>query len=168
MPIIRMMIPHIPRTEFMEVALQEAKGCNAFGEHPVGALLVQGSQIISRSGNRTHRDMNPTHHAEIVVLGLASQRLGKKRLEDCILYTTHEPCPMCAAACIYARLGGIVFGTSMADAISYVARHPHVRWRSIDLPLSTLLANGDHTGLVVVGGFMQQQCAALFDLLLKA
>ena len=162
------MIYHIPRTEFMKVALQEAIACRRFDEHPVGALIVQGNEIISQSGNRTHRDTNPTHHAEVVVIGLAAKKLGKKDLSDCVLYTTHEPCPMCAAASVYARIGGIVFGTSIADAIRFVAQNPQVNWRSIDISLSTLIYNGDHTGLLVVEGFMRNQCAALFDLLLEA
>lgn len=159
-------IHHIPRTDFMQVALKEAISCRKFDEHPIGALIVQGSQIISQSGNRTHRDTNPTHHAEVVVIGLAAKKLGKKNLSDCILYTTHEPCPMCAAASIYARLGGIVFGTSMEDAVRFVAKNPHVSWRSMGISLSTLISRGDHTSLFVVEGFMKKQCATLFDLLL--
>lgn len=150
----------------METALREAISCRKFDEHPVGALIVQGSEIISQSGNRTHRDTNPTHHAEIVVIGLASKKLGRKNLDDCILYTTHEPCPMCAAASVYARLGGIVFGTSVGDAVRFVAKNPQVSWRSMDISLSTLIYSGDHTSLIVVEGFMKKQCASLFDLLL--
>ncbi len=160
------MINHIPRTEYMEFAIKEAISCRNFDEHPVGALIVQGSEIISMSGNRTHRDTNPTHHAEVVVIGLASKKLGKKSLSDCILYTTHEPCPMCAAASIYARIGGIVFGTSVNDAIMFVTKHPQVSWRSIGVSLSTIIYSGDHTSLFVIEGFMKKQCASLFDLLL--
>lgn len=150
----------------MEVAIKEATVCRKFDEHPIGALIVQGSEIISQSGNRTHRDTNPTHHAEVVVIGLASKKLGKKNLSDCILYTTHEPCPMCAAASVYARIGGIVFGTSIDDAVRFVAKNPQVSWRSIAISLSTLIYSGDHTSLFVVEGFMKNQCASLFDLLL--
>lgn len=162
------MIHHLPRTEFMEVALKEAIACMQFDEHPVGALIVQGNEIISQSGNRTHRDTNPIHHAEMVVIGLAAQKLGKKNLSDCVLYTTHEPCPMCAAASLYARIGGIVFGTSIDDAIRFVEQNPQISWRSINISLSTLIYCGDHTGLLVVEGFMKNQCASLFDLLLEA
>lgn len=160
------MINHIPKTDFMEVAISEAIACSQFGEHPVGALIVKGSEVISKAGNRTHRDTNPTHHAEIVAIGLAAQKLGQKNLSECILYTTHEPCPMCAAASVYARLGGIVFGTSIDDAIRFVAKHPQVAWRSMSLSSSTIIAHGDHTGLLLVKGFMRKQCASLFDLLL--
>ncbi len=150
----------------MEVAIKEAIACRRFDEHPVGALIVRGSEIISTSGNRTHRDTNPTHHAEVVVIGLASKKLGKKNLSDCILYTTHEPCPMCAAASVYSRLGGIVFGTSIDDAVRFVARNPQVSWRSMNLSLSTIISSGDHANLFVVEGFMKKQCASLFGLLL--
>jgi len=157
---------YIPKTDFMDMAIEEAIMCRKFDEHPVGALIVQGSKVISKSGNRTHRDINPTHHAEVVAIGLAARTLGKKNLSDCILYTTHEPCPMCAAASIYARLGGIVFGTSIDDAVRFVAKNPQISWRSIGLSLSTLLYSGDHTSLFVVEGFMKKRCASLFDLLL--
>ena len=157
---------HIPQTDFMTVALNEARQCRKFGEHPVGALIVQGETILSRSGNRTHQDTNPTHHAEIVVIGSASKHLGRKNLSDCILYTTHEPCPMCAAAGVYARLGGIVYGTSVDDAARFVQKYPQTIWRSIPVPLSTILQCAHAPHFLVVEGFMKEQCAALFDLLL--
>lgn len=150
----------------MKIAIEEAIICRKFGEHPVGALIVKGREIVSKAGNRTHRDTNPTHHAEIVAIGLAAKKLGKKNLSECILYTTHEPCPMCAAASVYARLGGIVFGTSIDDAVRFVAMNPQVTWRSIGISLSTIIYRGDHAGLFVIEGFMQQQCVSLFDLLL--
>lgn len=157
---------HVPKTDFMEVAIKEAITCSKCGEHPVGALIVRESEIISQAGNRTHRDINPTHHAEIVAIGLAAQTLGQKNLSECILYTTHEPCPMCASASVYARLGGIVFGTSIDDAVRFVAKHPQVVWRSMGLSSSRIIASGDYTGLFLVEGFMRKQCASLFDLLL--
>lgn len=160
------MIKHIPRIDFMEAAIKEATACRIFDEHPVGALIVQGREIICTSGNRTHRDTNSTQHAEVVVIGLASKKLGKKNLSDCILYTTHEPCPMCAAASVYSRLGGIVFGTSIDDAVRFVAKNPQVSWRSIGISLSTIVYSSDHTSLFVVEGFMKKQCASLFSLLL--
>jgi tRNA(Arg) A34 adenosine deaminase TadA len=155
-----------PKEEFMELSIQEATACRKFGDHPVGALIVQGSEVISKSGNRTHRDMNPTHHAEVVAIGLASKRLRTKNLSNCILYTTHEPCPMCAAASVYARLGGIVFGTSIDDAVRFVEKHPQVSWRSIGISLPTMIYSGDNTSLFIIEGFMKKQCASLFNLLL--
>ena len=162
-----MLIPNYqPKAEFMEAAIKEAIACREFDDHPIGALIVQENTIISRSGNRTHRDMNPTHHAEIVAIELAARKLGRKSLSDCILYTTHEPCPMCAAASIYARIGGIVFGTSIGDALKFVAKNPQVSWRSIDITLSALVHRGDNPHLFVIDGFMRKQCASLFNLLL--
>lgn len=156
---------YIPRKEFMDIAIKEAIVSRQFNEHPVGAVIVRGSEIISKSGNRTHRDMNPTHHAEVVVIGVATKLLGKKNLSDCILYTTHEPCPMCTAASIYARIGGIVFGTSIDDVVRFVAENPQARWRSIDVSSSTIISRGD-SSLFVIEGFMKRQCASLFSLLL--
>ena len=156
------------RSRFMDIALHEAITCTKFGEHPVGALIVRGSKVISKSGNRTHRDANPTHHAEIVAIGRASKKLGKNNLSNCVLYTTHEPCPMCAAASVYAKLGGVVFGTSIHDAIRFAAQNPQVIWRSIDIPLSMMSDRAKNTQLVIVEGFMKEQCALLFNLLLPS
>lgn len=160
------MINHTPQPDFMEVALNEARACRPFGEHPVGALIVQGNTIISKSGNRTHRDMNPTHHAEVVVISLASQLLGRKNLNDCVLYSTHEPCPMCASAGVYARLGGIVFGTTIDDAARFVAKNPQATWRSIHISLSTIFQSANNSNIVIIEGFMKDRCASLFHLLL--
>jgi tRNA(Arg) A34 adenosine deaminase TadA len=92
--------------------------------------------------------------------------LSMRNLSDCILYTTHEPCPMCAAASVYARVGGIVFGTNIDDATRFVTENPQVYWRSIGLSLSVLLARTENASLLVVEGFMRTQCASLFSLLL--
>jgi tRNA(Arg) A34 adenosine deaminase TadA len=73
---------------------------------------------------------------------------------------------MCAAASIYARIGGIVFGTSIDDAAGFVEKNPQVCWRSIGLSLSVLLARTENASLLVVEGFMRTQCASLFSLLL--
>ena len=157
---------YTPRTELMNIAIGEAIASRQFEEHPIGALIVQGNEIISQSGNRTHRDTNPTHHAEIVAIGMAAKRLGRKNLHGCILYSTHEPCPMCAAASVYARIAGIVFGTSTGDATRFVTQHPQVSWRSFDVSSSAIIYSGDHLGLFVIEGFMKQQCITLFNLLL--
>jgi tRNA(adenine34) deaminase len=95
---------------FMEQALAEACASATAGEVPVGALLVHDGRIISRSGNRTIRDCDPTAHAEMVVLRQASRSLGNYRLADTTLYVTVEPCSMCAGAIIQARVPRLVYG----------------------------------------------------------
>ncbi len=97
-------------THFMQEALAEARAALAASEVPIGAVLVHDGKILSRSGNRTIRDCDPTAHAEIVVLREASRRLANYRLADTTLYVTIEPCSMCAGAIIQARVPRLVYG----------------------------------------------------------
>ncbi len=95
----------------MAQALAEAERAAAAGEVPVGAALFDGEgRLLALSGNRVERDHDPTAHAEIVVLREAARRLGLARLDDCDLYVTLEPCPMCAAAIALARVRRLYFG----------------------------------------------------------
>lgn len=96
--------------EFMRLALEEAKLAAAAGEVPVGAVLVRNGIVLSRAGNRTIRDCDPTAHAEIVALREAARQVGNYRLTDTTLYVTIEPCSMCAGATIQARLARLVYG----------------------------------------------------------
>jgi tRNA(adenine34) deaminase len=95
---------------FMEQALEEARASAAAGEVPVGAIVVHEGKIITRSGNRTIRDCDPTAHSEMVVLREASRVLGNYRLAGTTLYVTVEPCNMCAGAMIQARVPRLVYG----------------------------------------------------------
>lgn len=77
---------------------------------PVGALLIADGELIATGYNRRELDCNPIAHAEMLVLQQASVKLNRWRLTDTILYVTLEPCPMCAAAIMQARIGQVVFG----------------------------------------------------------
>src|SRR5207249_7197390 len=88
---------------YMQKALNEARAAADAGEVPIGAVLVHEGRIITRSGNRTIRDCDPTAHAEIVVLRKAARVLGNYRLAETTLYVTVEPCSMCAGAMIQDR-----------------------------------------------------------------
>ncbi len=80
------------------------------GEVPVGAVLADAAgEIVAVSGNRVERDHDPTAHAEMLVLRAGAAKLGSKRLADCDLYVTLEPCPMCAAAIGFARIRRLYF-----------------------------------------------------------
>jgi tRNA(adenine34) deaminase len=96
--------------EFMEQALDEARTAALAGEVPVGAVLVHEGRIIARSGNRTIRDIDPTAHAEIIVLREGARAFGNYRLAGATLYVTIEPCSMCAGAMIQARIPRLVYG----------------------------------------------------------
>ncbi len=94
---------------FLREAILEARLAQASGEVPVGAVVVRDSQIIARGRNRVIADSDPTAHAEIVALRLAGAALGNYRLEDCDLFTTLEPCSMCAGAILHARIRRLVY-----------------------------------------------------------
>jgi tRNA(adenine34) deaminase len=98
--------------DFMALALAEAKQAGLRGEVPVGALLVKGGEVIASGSNAVIGLHDPTAHAEIIALRAAGQSLQNYRLPDCELYVTLEPCAMCAAAMIHARIKRVVFGAS--------------------------------------------------------
>ncbi len=100
----------------MRVALHEAQAAGAEGEVPVGAVVVYDGRIIGRGRNACERLRDATAHAEMLALTAASQALGAWRLEDCTLYVTLEPCPMCMGACLNARVPRVVFGASEPKA----------------------------------------------------
>lgn len=102
----------MPQTSFMDAALAEAKAAADRGEVPVGAVIVQDQRIIARAGNQTKQSNDPTGHAEIMALRMASEKLGTDRLTDCDLYVTLEPCTMCAGAIAHARIRRLYFGAT--------------------------------------------------------
>jgi len=95
---------------WMREALAEAHEAERRGEVPIGAVLVRGEQVVSRAGNCTVGDCDPTAHAEIVALRAATRVVRNYRLEGTTLYVTVEPCAMCAGAIIQARVARVVYG----------------------------------------------------------
>jgi tRNA(adenine34) deaminase len=95
----------------MQEALNEARAASARGEIPVGAVVLgPDGRIVSRAGNRTEADKDPSAHAEILALRAAAAIKGSPRLPDCDLFVTLEPCPMCAHAISLFRIRRLVFG----------------------------------------------------------
>lgn len=95
----------------MNRAITLAGSAGEQGEVPVGAVIVnQNGDLIAESENRRERDNDPTAHAEILALRSAGQTLENWHLNQCTLYVTLEPCPMCAGAIVQARLGLLVYG----------------------------------------------------------
>jgi len=96
----------------MALAFDEAEAAAARGEVPIGAVIVQGNEVVARAGNRTRELNDATAHAEILAIRAASERLGQERLTGLDLYVTLEPCTMCAAAISFARLRRLYFGAA--------------------------------------------------------
>ncbi len=96
---------------FMGLAVTEAEQAAASGEVPVGAVLVsETGEVLAQAGNRTEELGDPTAHAEMLVIQAATTASRSPRLENCYLYVTLEPCPMCATAISFARLRRLYFG----------------------------------------------------------
>lgn len=95
---------------FMAHAFNEAVEAWQEDEVPVGAVVVSGGIIIAAAHNRTVAATDPTAHAEMIALTQAAREIGDWRLNECTLYVTKEPCPMCSGAMIIARVGRVVYG----------------------------------------------------------
>ncbi len=93
-------------------ALQEACRAEAKGEVPIGCVVVYESVIIARGHNQTESLQDPTAHAEMIAITAAAEALGSRRLLDCTLYATLEPCTMCCGAMVLARIPLVVFGAA--------------------------------------------------------
>ena len=130
--------------QFMREALREAQLAQAAGEIPIGAVVVWKNRIIGRGHNQTERLHDPTAHAEMIAITSATETMGGKYLNDCTLYVTVEPCPMCAGALAWSQIGRIVYGA------------PDQR-RGFSLFSPSLL----HPRTETTGGVLQEECAAL-------
>jgi tRNA(adenine34) deaminase len=97
-------------TRFMRLALDEARRARHLGEVPVGAVLVEGNEVLAGGFNQPIRALDATAHAEIVCVRVANRRAGNYRLPGTTLYVTLEPCVMCVGALIHARVERVVFG----------------------------------------------------------
>ena len=129
---------------FMKQALAEAKAAASDGEVPIGAVVVCNGRVIARGHNMTERLNDSTAHAEMIAITAATEALGGKYLQDCTLYVTVEPCPMCAAATAWAQLGRLVYGA------------PDPR-RGYSLFSPSLL----HPKTQVTSGILEDDCGAL-------
>ncbi|MBN2731581.1 MAG: nucleoside deaminase [Balneolaceae bacterium] len=97
---------------FMRKAFALAEQANDAGEIPIGAVIVYDNQIIGRGYNQTELLKDATAHAEMIAMSAASATLENKYLQDCTLYVTLEPCPMCAGALVWTKIKRIVFGAA--------------------------------------------------------
>lgn len=130
--------------KYMKMALDEAAAAVSEDEVPVGAVIVSRGRIVGKGHNMTERLNDPTAHAEMIAITAATEALGGKYLNDCELYVTVEPCPMCAAALNWAQIGKIVYG----------AGDPK---RGFTLFSPSLL----HPKTIVRSGIMEKDCSTL-------
>jgi len=138
----------------MQLALTKAHKALAHDEIPIGAVLVENDVVIAQAYNTCEKDKNPLSHAEIKIIQKASQNKENWRLNDCDLYVTLEPCPMCLGALFQARIKTL-----------YIGCYDHKR---LDNDLSifpslkgkTEITDNNHT-IKVVGGILETECSKL-------
>lgn len=101
---------------YMQMAIDEArKGITRQHGGPFGCIIVKDGVVVGRGHNRVLKDHDPTCHGEVAAMRAAGRRLGTYNLSGCELYTTGEPCPMCLCACLWAHIGKVYYGCSIAD-----------------------------------------------------
>lgn len=135
--------------EFMDHALELAREAADAGEVPIGCVLVRDGRILSQARNAMEELQDATSHAEVRAIARASGILGSWRLDDCTLYVTLEPCPMCAGAILNSRVGRVVYGA------------PDSRLGACDTHFRILADNPIHRVVEVVGGVRREECATL-------
>lgn len=135
----------------MQLALQEARLAAAQGEVPVGAVITKAGSVVAAAHNLREQTGDPTAHAEVLALRAAAEALGQRRLNDCTLYVTLEPCPMCAGAMVMACLGACYFGArdlrqGCAESVFALTQEPAFYHRT-----------------PCYGGLLEESCATLLE-----
>jgi tRNA(adenine34) deaminase len=97
---------------YMQLAIQEAEKASAINEVPIGAIIVFQDDVIATGFNIRETAQETLSHAELIAIREANKKIGSWRLEDCTLYVTLEPCPMCAGAIVQSRIKRVVYGAS--------------------------------------------------------
>ena len=136
---------------WMREAIRAARAAEATGEVPVGTCIVVSGELLAVAGNLTRTDCDPTAHAEIVALREAAQKFGNYRLAKAVVYSTIEPCAMCAGALIQARVPLLVYGAADEKA-GAVDSHFHI-------------CDSDHLNhrVEVIRGVLEAECRALMQ-----
>ncbi len=138
--------PLQPHARWMRAALDLARQAFEEQEVPIGAVIVHNNRIIGAAGNQREQLRDPTAHAEMIAITQAAESLGSWRLLDCTLYSTLEPCPMCAGAIVQARIPTVIYGT-----IDEKAGACHTLYQITSDPRLNHRAT-------VIGGVLQDEC----------
>jgi tRNA(adenine34) deaminase len=141
---------------WMREALRAAREAGSRQEVPIGACIVVGDQIAAVAGNRTRTDCDPTAHAEIIALREAAQSVGNYRLGDATVYSTIEPCAMCAGALIQARVPLLVYGARDDKA------------GAVDTHFQICNSNKLNHRVEVISGVLEAECRELMQEFFKA
>lgn len=137
---------------WMRLAIDAAEAAREAGEIPIGACLVDKSgELLATAGNRTITDSDPTAHAEILVLRQAGARIGNYRLTETALYTTIEPCAMCAGALVNARIEKLIFGAH------------DIRFGAVESVFQICNTSSLNHQIEITAGVLAEECRALMQ-----
>jgi tRNA(Arg) A34 adenosine deaminase TadA len=139
----------------MRLAIDQARAGIGAGQSPFGAVIVLAGEVVGAGHNEVWKRTDPTAHAEIVAIGRAAARLSRIDLSGCTVYTTCEPCPMCAAAIHWARADQVVWGAAIDDAAA-------AGFNELRLDARGLYSRGG-SPTRTLAGVLQGPCAALFE-----
>jgi tRNA(adenine34) deaminase len=141
----------VTHDDYMRAALEQARLGLAAGEVPIGAVAVAGGEIVARAFNQPIGAVDPTAHAEVLVLRAAAREIGNYRLNGVTVYVTVEPCLMCVGALVHARVRELVFGATEPKSgalVSVIRGHE--------------LAGLNHR-FAVTGGILEAECRELMQ-----
>lgn len=151
--------PLNPHERWMRAALDLAQVAFEQDEVPVGAVIVHGDRIIGEGYNQRETLCDPTAHAEMIALTQAAEELGSWRLEDCTLYVTLEPCPMCAGAILQSRVPRVVYGTDDPKAGACDSMFQLLSDSRLNHQSATLAGVLQHECAEILRSFFRQQRA---------
>ncbi len=114
--------------KFLSLAIEQAKTALIRGEVPIGAVIVRGGRVISKAFNMRERKQNALAHAEIIAIHKACRKLRSWRLDDCVMYVTLQPCPMCAGAILNARIKKVFIGAEAPNCSLEIYKNNNLNW----------------------------------------
>ena len=138
---------------FMQEALSLARQAQQDGNHPFGALLVKGNEVVLTAVNTVHTEQDITRHAELNLVSQATRQFTPEFLAECVLYTSTEPCAMCAGAIYWAGINTVVFGCS-AEELGNIAGGDFV------IPCQDIFARGKRP-ITVIGPVLVEESTAV-------
>ncbi len=143
-------------TKWMEIALEEARYAAATGEVPVGCVIVHNDQLIARAHNQVEQTQDPTAHAELLAIQHAAAVLQSRRLLNCTLYVTLEPCIMCAGAILLARIPTVVFATPDPKAGAVVTLYSLLTDARLNHRCTVITGVGQDEAATLLSAFFRQ------------
>jgi tRNA(Arg) A34 adenosine deaminase TadA len=141
--------------DFMRLAIRKTQEGIAAGQTPFGSVIVKDGIVVAATHNTVWQTCDPTAHAEVNCIRAAAAALKSIFLNGCTLYSTTEPCPMCLSAIHWAKIDRVLFGATIADAVA-------AGFAELIIDAKKLAEMGK-SPLLVEGGLLRVECAALFE-----